>query len=158
MCCTFSVFVWLKLSSQWKNTHIGYKVLSHHVSVWSLISEHLLFLCTNFRLSWSHHHLGIGSIFVGLEKAPFLSLCPLALSHCTQTRHRRASEHLLFLPSDLSDSCDHSPNVFALAQVCQKTEELHLTRSVQHTPRHPSSTQLRHQSSRVLSPTYFALA
>ena len=29
---------WLKLSSQWKKTHIGYKVLSHHVSVWSLIS------------------------------------------------------------------------------------------------------------------------
>ena len=30
---------WLKLSSQWKNTHTGYKVLSHHVSVWSLIPQ-----------------------------------------------------------------------------------------------------------------------
>ena len=44
----------------------------------------------------------------------------------TQTRHRCSPAHLLSLSSDLSDSLDHSPNAFALAQVCQKTE-LHLT-------------------------------
>ena len=36
--------------------------------------------------------------------------------NCTQTRHRCTSAHLLSLSSDLSDSLDHSPNAFALAQ------------------------------------------
>ena len=36
--------------------------------------------------------------------------------NCTQTRHRCTPAHLLFLSSDLSDSLDHSPNAFALAQ------------------------------------------
>ena len=36
--------------------------------------------------------------------------------NCTQTRHRCTSTHLLSLSSDLSDSCDHSPNAFAYAQ------------------------------------------
>ena len=36
--------------------------------------------------------------------------------NCTQTRHFCTPAHLLPLFSDLSDSLDHSPNAFALAQ------------------------------------------
>ena len=46
---------------------------------------------------------------------------------CTQPRHRCILAHVLLLSSDLSDSLDHSPNAFALAQGVPRKTVLYLT-------------------------------
>ena len=65
------------------------------------------------------------ALSLSLSRVLSISVCPsvslslslsVCLFNCTQTRHRCISAHLLSLSSDLSDSCDHSPNAFALAQ------------------------------------------
>ena len=67
-----------------------------------------------------------GIVWVFVNVLVFVSLS-VYVFNCTQTRHRCTSAHLLPLSSDLSDSYDHSPNAFALAQGCARKTELHLT-------------------------------